>query len=106
VQNFSLKAAKDYIKKELAAANAADVTLVARDIAARRHEAAAGEMWIALKSEFSERKIDAEVWSRKHLGVSSRAWSTGPTCTDTGILTLQHDVQILPTNTGWSMRLR
>ena len=73
MQNFSLKAAKDYIKKELAAANAADITLVARDIAARRHEAAAGEMWIALKTEFSERKIDAEVWSRKHLGVSSRS---------------------------------
>jgi len=73
LRNFSLKAAKDFIKLELVAAGQADSTLVTRDIAARKHEAAAGEMWIALRAELVERKIDAEIWCRRNLGVSLRS---------------------------------
>jgi len=71
--NFSVKAACEFIKNELAAAGQADAMLMARDIAARKHEAAAGEMWIALKADLIERKIDPEMWCRKHLGVSARS---------------------------------
>src|ERR1017187_8274189 len=71
--NFSVKAACEFIKKELAAAGQADAMLMARDIAARKHEAAAGEMWIALKADLIERNIDPEIWGRKHLGVSVRS---------------------------------
>jgi len=73
VRNFSVKAAKDFIRNELAAAGQVDATLAARDIAARKHEAAAGEMWIALRAELADRKIDHEAWCRKNLGVSSRS---------------------------------
>jgi site-specific DNA-methyltransferase (adenine-specific) len=44
-----------------------------RDIAARKHEAAAGEMWIALKAELANRQIDHEAWCRKNLGVTARS---------------------------------
>ncbi len=61
------------MRRELAAAQTSDAGLMDQDIAARRHEAAAGEAWATVKDELATKGIKADEWCRKNLDVTARS---------------------------------
>jgi DNA modification methylase len=70
--SISLRRLADDLRREFAAAHRLDGQLVDRDIAARRHEAAAGRMWASkrarIQSELENLGITENAWCKQELG--------------------------------------
>jgi hypothetical protein len=70
---LSLRSAQAFIRRELAAASDEEGSIRARDLAAREHEARAGEVWLTVKTELARRNIAADGWCRNQLGITMRS---------------------------------